>query len=66
MRASDFEEIASNYPMPGGLEYVAAAYERLGALFDSETDPDNETLYAYYEAAYGEEFWAYEEIKNKL
>lgn len=66
MSTADFEEFAGNYPMPGGLEYVAAAYERLGAEKDSAEHFEDDGLYAYYETAYGEEFWAYEKIKNKL
>jgi hypothetical protein len=66
VHAVDFEEFIGNYDVPGGLEFVAATYEQLGARMDSDASPQNEELFHYSEAAYSEAFWAYERIKNKL
>lgn len=66
MTSAIFSEPVTEYPGAAGLEYVAAAYEEMGAQADTDADPDNEALYQYWErAAYGEAFWAHQVFEQQ-
>ncbi|NIY68098.1 hypothetical protein SMALB_6180 [Streptomyces malaysiensis] len=61
----EFQICFQCYQGPAGLEYVAAAYEELGARADSDADLSNEFLYHYADVAYGEAYWISKKYDQK-